>query len=196
MNALSLLRSTVMISALSLASGAAFAQTSTWKIDSSHSGIEFQIKHLGVSTVRGTFAKPAGFVKLDEKDVTKSTVEATIESNTVSTNEAARDNHLKGPEFFNVAQFSTLTFKSTSLSKVDGKLQMIGDLTLAGVTKPVTLILDGPAAPQKDMHGQTVSGFSATGTISRKTFVFGQKYGSPLLGDDVKFTIDIEMDKQ
>jgi polyisoprenoid-binding protein YceI len=196
MNAMSILRSTLLISAISLATGAALAQTSSWKIDSAHSGIEFQIRHLGVSTVRGTLAKPAGIVKLDDKDVTKSSVETIIDANTISTNETARDNHLKSAEFFNVAQFSTLTFKSTSLSKVDGKLQMIGDLSLAGVTRPITLILDGPAAPQKGMHGETVSGFSATGTLSRKDFNFGQKYGAPILGDDVKFTIDIEMDKQ
>ncbi len=196
MKALTALRSALVVVAVSLSTGAAFAQTSTWKIDSVHSGVEFQIKHLGVSTVRGTFSKPAGIVKLDDKDVTKSSVEATIDANTVNTTEPARDNHLKSAEFFNVAQFPTLTFKSTSLSKVDGKLQMTGDLTLAGVTKPVTLTLDGPAAPQKGMHGELVSGFSATGTLSRKDFNFGQKYGPPMLGDDVKFTIDIEMDKQ
>jgi polyisoprenoid-binding protein YceI len=89
-----------------------------------------------------------------------------------------------------------MTFKSTSVSNSGGKLQMTGDLTLAGVTKPVTLMLDGPAAPQKGMGGKTISGFSATGTIHRSDFNFGQKYTSPMLGDDVKFTIDIEMDKQ
>lgn len=195
MIAFSALRTTLFVVAASLFTGAASAQTSTWKIDSAHSGVEFQIRHLGVSTVRGSFAKPAGTVKLDDKDITKSTVEATIDANTVSTNFTPRDNDLKSPEFFNVAQFSTLVFKSTSLTKVDGKLQLMGTLTLAGVTKPVTLALDGPAAPQKGMHGETVSGFSATGTLSRKDFNFGQKYGAPILGDDIKFTIDIEMDK-
>ena len=73
---------------------------------------------------------------------------------------------------------------------------MIGDLTLAGVTKPVTLLVDGPAAPQKGQRGGMVSGFSATGTLHRKDFNFGQKYTAPTLGDDVEFTIDIEMSKQ
>jgi polyisoprenoid-binding protein YceI len=197
MNVSKLFRTSALSVAVSLLTVAASAQITTWKIDSTHSGIEFQIKHLGVSTVRGTFAKPAGVIKLDEKDMSKSSVEATIDAATVNTNDANRDNHLKSPDFFNVAQFPTLTFKSTSVSKgPDGKLKLIGDLTLAGVTKPVTLALDGPAAPQKGMHGETVSGFSATGTLSRKDFNFGQKYGAPVLGDDVNFTIDIEMDKQ
>jgi polyisoprenoid-binding protein YceI len=197
MNAPKSLRAAAFAVAAGLLTAVASAQTTTWKIDSTHSGIEFQIKHLGVSTVRGTFAKPAGMIKLDEKDMTKSSVEATVDATSVNTNDSARDNHLKSPEFFNVAQFPSLTFKSTSITKgSDGKLQLTGNLTLAGVTKPVTLALDGPAAPQKGMHGETVSGFSASGTLSRKDFNFGQKYGAPVLGDDVKFTIDIEMDKQ
>ncbi len=196
MRNMNFLRSATLMFSASLMAAAAGAQTSTWKIDPVHSGIEFQIKHLGVSSVRGSLSKPTGIIHLDDKDVTHSSVEATIDATSVNTNEPARDNHLKSPDFFNVAQFPTITFKSTSLSKVDGKLQMVGDLTLAGVTKPVTLTVDGPASPQKGMHGETVSGFSATGTLSRKDFNFGSKYSAPMLGDDVKFTIDIEMDKQ
>jgi polyisoprenoid-binding protein YceI len=190
------LRSAALLLAAGLTATAASAQTSTWKIDPLHSGIEFRILHLGVSHVNGALHGVTGVVKLDEKDITHSSVEATIDANTVNTDEAARDTHLKTPEFFNVAQFPTLTFKSTKLFKEDGKLKLTGDLTLAGVTKPVTLTVDGPAAPQKGMHDSIVSGFSATGTLSRKDFNFGQKYAPPMLGDDVTFTIDIEMDKQ
>ena len=174
----------------------AHAQTATWKIDSAHSGVQFEIRHLGVSNVRGSLSKVAGTVQLDAKDVTHSSVAATIDAGTVNTNEPKRDEHLKSPEFFNVAQYPTITFKSTSLMNAGGKLKMTGDLTLAGVTKPITLDLDGPAAPQKGMNGALVSGFSATGTLHRPDFNFGSKYGSPMLGDDVKFTIDIEMVKQ
>ena len=172
------------------------SQTSTWKIDPVHSGVQFQIRHLGVSNVHGTFTKPTGTVELNEADVTKSSVQATIDATTVDTTEPKRDEHLKSADFFNVAKFPTLTFKSTSLTRANGKLQLIGDLTLAGVTKSVTLDLDGPAAPQKNPQGKLISGFSATGILSRKDFNFGSKYGAPTLGDDVKFTIDIEMDKQ
>ena len=190
------IRHTTLLLAATLSLGLAQAQKSTWKIDPAHSGVEFQIRHLGVSNVRGSFSKPTGTIILDEKDMTQSSVEAVIDSNSVNTGEAKRDEHLKGPEFFDVAKYPTLTFKSTGVTRNNGKLQLVGNLTLGGQTKPVTLDLDGPAAPQKGMGGKTVSGFSATGTISRKDFNFGQKYGAPILGDDVKFTIDIEMAKE
>ena len=193
-----LLRSAALLApALFLFGGvSAQAQASTWTIDSAHSGVEFQIRHLGVSNVHGAFHKVAGTIKLDEKDMTKSSVDATIDTTTVNTDEPKRDEHLKSPDFFNVEKFPTMTFKSTAVTQGGGKLQLVGDLTLDGVTKPVTLDLDGPAAPQKGMGGKIVSGFSATGTIHRAEFNFGQKYTAPVLGDDVKFTIDIEMDKQ
>lgn len=188
-------------SALTLAFGfallpaAAYAQTSTWTIDSAHSGVEFQIRHLSVSNVHGSFSKVTGTVLLDANDITHSSVEAKIDASTVNTNDVKRDEHLKSPDFFDVQKYPLLTFKSTKFVKNNGKVQMIGDLTLGGQTKPVTLDVDGPAAPQKGMGGKTVSGFSATGTLSRKDFNFGQKYGEPVLGDNVKFTIDIEIDK-
>lgn len=175
---------------------AASAQTSTWKIDPVHSGIEFKIRHLAVANVRGTLSKPTGIVKLDERDVTRSSVEATINTASINTNEDARDKHLKSPEFFDVEKYPTITFRSTSLARSGGKLTMTGDLTMNGVTKPVILALDGPAPPQTDSKGVTRSGFSATGTVHRPDFNFGPKYGPPVLGADVDFTIDIEMDKQ
>ena len=175
---------------------AASAQMSTWKIDPVHSGIEFKIRHLGVSNVHGTFSKPTGMIRLDEKDVTKSSVEATVSTKTVNTNEDARDKHLQSAEFFDVEKYPAITFKSTSLANSGGKLTMMGDLTMNGVTKPVTLTLDGPAPPQTDGKGMTRSGFSATGTLHRADFGFGSKYGPAMIGNDVQFTIDIEMDKQ
>ena len=196
MKMLSALRSSALLLAATLAAGAAHAQVSTWKIDPAHSGVEFQIRHLGVSNVRGSFSKVEGTIKLDEKDITKSSVDAVIDTTTINTNQPARDKHLSTPEFFDTAKYPTMTFKSTGLSNAGGKLTLTGDLTLAGVTKRVTLALDGPAAPQKGPKGGIVSGFSATGTLQRKDFNFGQKYGEPMLGDDVKFTIDVEMDKQ
>ena len=195
MNALRTLRLSALVLITSVGSIAAHAQASDWKIDPAHSGVEFKIRHLGVSNVNGSFSKVAGTVYLDEKDITRSRVEAVIDATTVNTNEAGRDKHLATPDFFDTAKYPTMTFKSTSVFRENGKLKMTGDLTLAGVTKPVTLDLDGPAAPQKGQRGGLVSGFSATGTLSRKDFNFGQKYGAPVLGDDVKFTIDIEMDK-
>ncbi len=184
--------SVVLIGATLAASG----QVSTWKIDPVHSGIEFKIRHLGVSNVHGTMSKPTGVIKLDEKDVTRSSVEATVNTNTVNTNEDARDKHLQSAEFFDSEKYPTITFKSTSLANNGGKLSLTGDLTMNGVTKPVTLALDGPAPPQTDGKGVTRSGFSATGTLHRTDFNFGSKYGPAMIGNDVQFTIDVEMDKQ
>jgi polyisoprenoid-binding protein YceI len=189
------MKSAVLSFGLALFAGvAAHAQTSTWTIDPAHSGATFSIKHMGVSTVRGSFSGLKGAIVLDEKNITKTTVEATVDTTTVTTGMDARDKHLKSPDFFEVDKFPTMAFKSTKIT--DGGKKMVGDLTLHGVTKSVTLDVDGPAAPQKGQGGKIVSGFSATGTISRAEFGFGPKFAPPILGDDVKVTIDLEIDKQ
>lgn len=175
---------------------AALAQSSAWTIDKNHAEANFQIRHAAVSTVRGSLSGITGTVVWDEKDLSKSSVTATIDATTISTNNEARDKHLKSPDFFNIEKYPTLTFKSTSVTRVNGKLQVIGDLTLAGVTKSVTLDVDGPTAPVKGMRGGLVTGFSATGTIKRSDFGFGSKYSEPILGDEVKFTLDLEADQQ
>jgi polyisoprenoid-binding protein YceI len=184
----------LILGALSLAS--AEAQTSNWAIDPAHSSVTFEIRHMAVSNVHGSITGVTGTVALNEKDITKSSVNATIDANTLTTNVEARDKHLKSPDFFDVAKNPQITFKSTSLSNDGGKLQLTGDLTLGGVTKSVTFDLDGPAPPQTAKDGKTRSGFSASGKLKRTDFNFGPKFGAPVLGDDVKFTIDVEIDKQ
>jgi len=181
--------------ALLLPGVGAFAQASNWVIDTNHTQVNFEIRHMGVSTVRGSISGVTGTVVWDEKDPSKSSVEATIDATTVSTNNANRDKDLRSAGFFNVEKFPTLTFKSTSVTRSNGKLQVVGDLTLTGVTKSVTLDVDGPTAPIKGMGGKTVTGFSATGMVKRSDFNFGSKYGPAMLGDEVKFTIDVEADK-
>src|ERR1700723_793627 len=122
---------TAALSAALLFSGvSAFAQSSSWVIDKNHSQVNFQIRHMGVSNVRGAISGVTGTVVWDDKDPTKSSVEATIDATTVSTNNEARDKHLKSPDFFDVAKNPTLTFKSTSVTRANGKLEVIGDLTL------------------------------------------------------------------
>lgn len=198
MNIVKSFRTSALLLAATLFAAAASAQTSTWKIDPVHSSIEFKVRHMGVSNVRGTFTHPSGTVVLNDKDITKSTVEATIDATSVSTNEAARDKHLKSAAFFDIDKNPTMAFKSTSIYKEGGKLMMKGDLTLAGVTKPVVLTLDGPSAPQTDAKGVTRSGFSASGILSRKDFGFGANAGpaNAAIGDEVSISIDVEMDKQ
>jgi polyisoprenoid-binding protein YceI len=186
---------TAALSALLLTGVSAFAQSSTWTIDPNHSQVNFAIKHLQVSTVRGSISGITGNVNWDDKDPSKSSVEATINTTTLTTNNEKRDGHLKSPDFFNVEKFPTMTFKSTAVTGAPGKLQVVGDLTLAGVTKSVTLDVDGPTPPQKGMGGKLVTGFSATGKLKRSDFNFGSKFGEPMLGDEVQFTIDVEAGK-
>jgi polyisoprenoid-binding protein YceI len=184
------------LGALSLVGASAEAQTSSWTIDPAHSSVTFEIRHMSVSNVHGSITGVTGTVTLNEKDITKSSVNATIDTNTLTTNNDARDKHLKSPDFFDVAKNPQITFKSTSLSNAGGKLQLTGDLTLGGVTKSITFDLDGPAPPQTAKDGKVRSGFSASGKLKRTDFNFGPKFSAPVLGDDVKFTIDVEIDKQ
>src|ERR1700744_5562478 len=120
---------TAMLSALLFTGTSAFAQSSSWTIDKNHAQTNFQIRHMGVSTVRGSISGITGTIVWDPKDPSKSSVEATIDTNTVNTNNAARDKDLKSPSYFNVEKYPTMTFKSTSVKQEDGKLQVIGDLT-------------------------------------------------------------------
>ena len=170
----------------------ALAQSSNWTIDKNHSQVNFSIKHMGVSTVRGSISGVTGTIVWDEKDPSKSSGEATMDTATVNTNNAARDTDLKSDKFFDVAKYPTMTFKSTSVKRVNGKLQVVGDLTLTGVTKSVTLDVDGPTAPQKGMGGKMVIGLSAAGVVKRSDFNFAPKMPTMMLGDEVQFTIDVE----
>ena len=171
-----------------------YAQTSTWKIDPAHSSVNFEISHMAVSHVHGSLTNVSGIVELNDKDITKSSVEATIDTTTVSTG-VMRDNTLKSDDFFNVQKYPQITFRSSSLRRNKGTVQLLGNLTLNGVTRSVTLDLYGPSPPQT-MSGKTISGFSATGLIRRSDFTFGSSKFNTVIGDDVKFTIDVEIEKQ
>jgi polyisoprenoid-binding protein YceI len=175
--------------------GSGYAQPSTWKIDPAHSSVNFEITHLAVSHVHGSLTNVSGVVELNDKDITKSSVEATIDTTTVSTGVVKRDNTLKSDNFFNVQRYPQITFKSSSIRRNNGTFQLLGDLTLNGVTRSVTLDLDGPSPPQT-VSGKTISGFSATGLIRRSNFSFGASKFNAVVGDDVKLTIDVEIDKQ
>ena len=128
---------------LALAAPLAIAQTSTWVPDKAHSGVDFSVLHLSLSNVRGHFGNIGGTVVLNEVDITKSSVNVTIDVATVDTGVAQRDGDLKGANFFDVAQFPTATFVSTSIAKNGTGLTVSGNLTLHGVTKPVVLQTGG-----------------------------------------------------
>ena len=172
----------------------ALAQAATWNIDGSHSRTGFSVKHLVISDVKGDFSKTSGTVQLDEADLSKSSVTATIEAGSVDTRDEKRDGHLKSPDFFDVAKYPTITFKSTKVTGgKDGAITVTGDLTLHGVTKPVTL--EGSLTEAiKDMQGNARRGVSLSGKINRRDF--GVSYGpAAVIGDDVKLDIQAEIVK-
>jgi polyisoprenoid-binding protein YceI len=186
----------LVVAVLALAAPFAIAQTSTWKSDAAHSEVDFTIKHLSVSNVHGRFGHVDATIVLDEKDITKSTVTATIDVTGVSTGESARDNHLKTPDFFNTEKYATATFVSTSVAKSPTGLTVAGNLTIAGVTKPVVLNVEGPTAPQTGMDKKQHVGFSATTTLSRTAFGLGVKFPEAILSDAVKVSLDLDVAKQ
>ncbi len=183
---------------LSLPGGAA---TSDWKIDPQHSSAQFSVRHMAISTVRGAFSKVNGTMVLDEKDITKSSVDVTIDVSTVDTREPDRDNDLHSDRFFDVAHYPTLTFKSKKVEQVaPGKLKVTGDLTIRGTTKEVVLDVDGPTSPVKDPWGNQRAAANATAKINRQDF--GVKWnatldnGGVVVGDEVNIIIDVEMLQQ
>jgi polyisoprenoid-binding protein YceI len=176
----------------------AAAAGSTWQIDPQHSSAQFAVRHLGLSTVRGAFSKLSGTMVLDDKDITKSSVEVTIDVNTVDTREPDRDKDLRSERFFDVARFPTMTFKSKKVEQIaPGKLRVTGDLTIHGTTKEVLLDVDGLTPPTRDPWGNQRVAATATTKINRQDY--GVKWnakldnGGVVVGDDVNITIDVEM---
>jgi len=171
-----------------------FGQTA-YEIDSAHSSAQFSVRHLMVSNVRGEFGKLTGTFSYDPKNLSASSVEATIDANTINTREAKRDAHLKSPDFFDTAKYPTLSFKSGKVWNANGKIQLQGDLTMHGVTKEVIFTLE-PPAEGKDPRGNVRIGAEATAKINRTDW--GLKYnsvlasGGVLVGEEVTITLNIE----
>jgi polyisoprenoid-binding protein YceI len=176
----------------------ALGAPTTWNVDATHSQVSFSVRHLVISNVRGEFAKYEGKLTLDDADVTRSSVEATIDVNSVDTRVADRDTHLRSADFFDVATYPTMTFRSTKVARAGkDRLKVTGDLTLHGVTKPV--VLDVTTAPEvKGMYGETRRGFAATTRISRKAFGLAWNKlveAGPAVGDEVSIALDLEVVK-
>jgi polyisoprenoid-binding protein YceI len=178
-----------------LLSASANAASTTWQIDPAHTAAGFAVKHLLISTVRGQFKGVTGTVVWDDKDITKSSVNVTIDATTIDTGTPMRDGDLKSPNYFDVAKFPTITFKSTKIEEAGaGKLKVTGDLTIHGVTKSVVLDVDGPSDAIKDPWGNTRAGIGATTKVNRQDF--GVSGGKGAVGDDIVISIDLEMTKQ
>lgn len=175
-------------------------RTATWEIDPGHTSVQFSVRHLMVSNVRGEFGKVSGTVKVDDADVTKSVIEAVIDVASIDTHNAKRDEHLRSPDFFDAAKFPTITFKSTKAEKSASGWKVTGDLTMHGVTKPVVLNVEGPTPEIKDPWSNTRAGAQATAKIDRQDFGISWNKaldaGGVTVGNEVSITIDVEAVKK
>ncbi len=175
------------------------AAASTWDVDPAHTQSSFLVKHMMVSNVRGEFGKTTGVIQQDDKDLTRSKAEITIDATTINTREPKRDAHLKSPDFFDVEKFPIITFKSTKITQGPGNsLKVDGDLTIHGVTKPV--VLDVQYTPETLAGGKLRRGLTATTTVNRKDFGLNWnkviEAGGLMVGEGAVLTVEMELVKQ
>jgi polyisoprenoid-binding protein YceI len=191
----------VLAAVVAMGAGTMMAQAHAWVIDKSNSEADFSVKHMGIGTVHGSFHGVSGVVQFEAGNPKVWSVNATVDVGTVDTGVAARDQDLKSDKFFDVAKYPTMAFKSTSVQAKDSYYLVNGELTLHGVTKPVTLTLDAPGNEQAGMDTRSVHrGFRATTTINRQDF--GLKWNGTLKGgeavvsNEVRIELDIEAVRQ
>jgi len=176
------------------------ASASIWNIDPDHSNVGFKVRHLMVSNVKGNFDKHTGTVDINDKDITKSKVEVSIDTNSINTRVQKRDDHLRSAEFFDVAKYPTMTFVSKKVARAGkDKLKVTGDLTMHGVTREVVLDVEPLSKESKDPWGNFRRGTTASTKINRKDFglVWNKalETGGVVVGDEVYITLEIEMVK-
>lgn len=184
----------------SLGAAGLLAQATSWRVDPAHSSAQFSVRHMMISTVRGQFGGVRGTIAYDPKNVSASSVEATIDCTTVNTGDPKRDADLKTEKFFDVKRYPQMKFKSTRVEAAGpGKLTVTGQLTINNATQPVVLDVDGPTPPIRDPQGREKMGASATTKISRKAF--GITYnpildnGGVTVSDEVSINLDLELIK-
>lgn len=191
----------VAMAAVTAAPAAFAADANSWTIDGKHSTANFKVRHMMVSNVNGTISGIKGSAEYDGKNVKNLKVDAEMDVNTINTADAGRDEHLRGADFFDTAKYPTIKFVSKSVKKVGaGKFQLIGDLTMHGVTKQVAMDVDGPSQIIKDEKGNEHMGASAHTKINRKDFGIQYNHileaGGVAVGEDVDITLDVEMLKK
>ncbi|QDE84041.1 YceI family protein [Myxococcus xanthus] len=170
--------------------------TTTWNIDTTHSGIHFSVRHMVIAKVRGSFRKYSGAVSLDEQDVTKSSVAVTIETASIDSGVEQRDNHLRSPDFFDVEKFPSITFKSTKVEKASGNgLKVTGNLTIRDVTREVVLDAE-QLGVGKDPWGNVKAAFEAKTSVDRRDFglTWNQalETGGVLVGEKIEIAIEVQ----
>ncbi len=169
----------------------------TWQIDSAHSNVEFAVRHLMISTVRGRFGAVAGTVNIDEKNPRNFNVDVEIDVSSIDTRQEQRDAHLRSADFFDVANHPKMTFRSNRAEgDLQGEFKLIGELTIRGVTRPLTMSVTNEGSG-KDPWGNDRLGFSAAAKINRSEFglVWNQalETGGVMVGDEVKISLDVEL---
>lgn len=170
-----------------------FAQT-TWTADPYHSKLGFTVTHLGIADVPGHFSEYDVTITSSKEDFSDAVVELTVQTTSVDTRVDQRDDHLRSADFFNVEKFPTMTFKSTSIKKAGkNKYTLTGDLTLVGVTKPVTMTLEHRGTTENpNANGAPVAGIQITGEIKRSDFNMGSGFPAPMISDEVTIKADGE----
>ena len=176
----------------------ALSQGATYSIDPEHSNVQFKVRHLMVSNVKGVFGKVQGIIDIDDKDISKSKVKVTIDTESINTGVAKRDEHLRSADFFDVSKYPAMTYVSKKVMKSgEGKLKVVGDLTLHGITREVVLDVEGPTSETKDPWGKMRRGASAVTTINRKDFGLtwnkALETGGVMVGDEVVINLEVEM---
>ena len=190
------------IVAAALVAAPAFAHAGQFEIDPSHSSVSFTVKHLMISNVRGEFGKVKGTASWEKPDYSDAKVDVTVDATTIDTRDAKRDGHLKSPDFFDVAKFPTLSFKSKRVEKAKekGHITLVGDLTIHGVTKEVAFDVTGPSPEQKTPFNTIAVGAEARAKINRKDFGLNWnkalEAGGVVVGEEVNIEINLEMDKK
>ena len=180
----------------------ALVQAAEWTVDSTHSSASFTVKHMMVSTVRGEFGKITGTASWSKPDYSDAQVDMTVDATTVNTREPKRDAHLRSPDFFDVQKFPTLTFKSKRVekSKEKGHVNLVGDLTIHGVTKEVTFDVTNPSPEMKTPFGTVAVGAEAKAKINRRDFGLNWnkalEAGGVLVSEDVNIDINLELSKK
>jgi len=173
---------------------------SIYQIDPSHSSATFSVKHMMIAKVHGGFEKMSGKLIYDSAQPEKSNIEVAIEAASINTREPQRDAHLKSADFFDIEKYPQITFKSVKVEKSGDDLKVVGDLTIHGVTKQVTLEMERPSDELKDPWGNTKMAVSGTTKIKRKDFGLtwnaALEAGGVLVGDDVNITLDVQFVKQ
>lgn len=177
------------------------SHAATWQIDPDHSSFQFKVRHLMVSNVKGDFTKSKGVVTIDDNDMTNLKVEITIDAASVNTDNAKREEHLKSADFFDVAKYPTITFVSKKVVKDSpDRLKVIGDLTIHGITKEITVDVEGPTPEVKDPWGGLRRGATATTRINRKDFGLTWnktlETGGVVVGDEVNIYVEAELVKK